>query len=164
MRYDILVPLPGDAARYVSLDVLPKVKPTETVSVGNHVMSMQELRQMLTYWHSRKCDFYFVHADRIREAKPADFPRMLRLQDMPRDWVIKREIALDAVCRGDYVSEYLAVSQYALPPTESRDAWGLESGCWERPLTTVPIACLARAAAVGSSAKIPTQRVRSSTP
>ena len=70
---------------------------------------------MLTYWHSRKCDFYFVHADRIRKSKPADFPKMLRLQDMPRDWIVKREIALDAVCRGQYVSEYLAVSQCALP-------------------------------------------------
>ena len=100
---------------WIDLDELPRSKAVHQPLLvrGQHI-GLEALKAELSFWLTAACDFYFVDAQKLREATPSELPRMLRLQDLRlRDagvWIVKKRICFDKVIAGEYAAEYLAVS------------------------------------------------------
>ena len=115
VRCDFYVPLPDDNSRWVDLDELPKAPIDRVIELRVGSTTVRRLRRhpRLSMWLTRQCDFYFILAEPLRRSTKTTLPRMLSLQEMRKrhpDWVVKKEIRLDAACRAEYATDYLAVS------------------------------------------------------
>merc|ERR1712136_541774 len=80
---------------------------------GGEIPSVEMLQQKLVRWFTASCTFCFVLADKLREPSAENFPKLLPLQEMIREfpgWVVERRVSLDEACQGRYAQEYLAVS------------------------------------------------------
>ena len=56
--------------------------------------------------------YYFVRADKVREATATTLPALQTLlaDATTRDWIVEREMTFEDACRGEYVEEYLVCS------------------------------------------------------
>ena len=111
LRCVMLAPLPGKADVWVDLDVLGKISASDTVvhAAPGRQIEIPVLKASLARWLTKQCQFCFILADKLRESSPSF--KMVRLQDMPPDWVECRTITFEDACLGVYTSEYVAVSQ-----------------------------------------------------
>jgi len=111
LRCIILAPLPDASNVWVDLDalaVLPATAPP--VSTQGRTIEVGALKEALSLWLTQQCEFSFILAEKLRRASATFFPKMLRLQDMPSDWVVRRSISFEQACLGAYTKEYVAVS------------------------------------------------------
>ena len=136
LRCRILAPLPHGKVGWVDLNELSKTKAAgATVSFRGEQLRVDELKaQLALYWLTEQCDFYFIRADKLREASAAELPRMLRLQEMMAahgDWVVKKSISFEQACLGAYTKEYLAVSHRWESP-EQPDVSGAQLATLQR--------------------------------
>jgi hypothetical protein len=131
LRCRLLTPVDGTADSWVDLDTLAAaperdVAGAPAMASDRHGRSLlvRDLKLKLQSWRTDACEFCFICADRLRYTSEADFPTVLRLQEMLQrfpEWVERRTLSFGDACRGAYAKTYLAVSHRCapVPPLES---------------------------------------------
>lgn len=114
LQCQMLVRHPGSSATWVDIDALARATTgTQLECSGGEIPSVEMLQQKLVRWFTASCTFCFVLADKLRESSAENFPKLLPLQEMIREfpgWVVERRVSLDEACQGGYAQEFLAVS------------------------------------------------------
>ena len=66
-----------------------------------------------------ECEFWFVLADKLRECKEETLPSHQEFRRTKPDWIVKKKISLLGACKGEYTSEYMAISHRWETPEKS---------------------------------------------
>ena len=122
--------MPGGRDAWVDLAELPQAGSKQaSVELGGEALSIEALKDKLNFWHTTRCSFNFILADKLR-APEADGLRMKRLQDLRKekpDWIVSRMITLKGALRGEFTDECLALSyRWASPEDPDPDGWQLD--------------------------------------
>ena len=70
------------------------------------------LKEELAFWLTTQCEFIFISAQKLRDAREDSLPMMVTLQELREwdGWTERKLVTLEDALNGKYVAEYLALS------------------------------------------------------